>query len=93
MKTRRKTMLTKIIKNLREQTGWTQQQFADKAKLSVPTISKIEKGERPNLKNLMKILKALCLNIDDLLNDKTLTAADIAYLENKKCERLYYGRN
>jgi len=86
-------MLDKIIKNLRENIGWSQQQLADKAKVSSATIGKIEKGGKPSLKTLTKLLKALCLNIDDLLSDPKLTAEDIAYLENKKCERLYYGRD
>jgi transcriptional regulator with XRE-family HTH domain len=83
-------MVAKVIKKQREQVGWTQQQFADKAKLSVPTIHKIENGYRPSKKILTKVLTALCLNIDDIIGDPDLTDEDIIYLENKKLERLSY---
>jgi transcriptional regulator with XRE-family HTH domain len=83
-------MVAKVIKKQREQVGWTQQEFADKAKLSVPTIHKIENGYRPSKKILTKVLTALCLNIDDIISDPDLTDEDIVYLENKKLERLSY---
>jgi transcriptional regulator with XRE-family HTH domain len=86
-------MLSKIIKNQRELIGWSQQEFADKAKLSIATICKIEKGVKPSKKVLTKILNALCLTIDDLLKDASLTDQDKIYLENKKYERVYYGSN
>ncbi len=85
-------MLAKIIKTQRENIGWTQQQFADKAKVSIVSINKIEKGERPSKKILTKILNALCLTIDDLLTNPSLSDQDKVYLENKKYERLYYGK-
>jgi transcriptional regulator with XRE-family HTH domain len=83
-------MVAKVIKKQREQVGWTQQEFADRAKLSVPTIHKIENGYRPSKKILTKVLTALCLNIDDIIGDPDLTDEDIIYLENKKLERLSY---
>jgi transcriptional regulator with XRE-family HTH domain len=83
-------MVAKVIKKQREQVGWTQQQFADRAKLSVPTIHRIENGYRPSKKILTKVLTALCLNIDDIISDPDLTDEDIVYLENKKLERLSY---
>jgi transcriptional regulator with XRE-family HTH domain len=83
-------MIAKVIKKQREQIGWTQQEFALKAKLSVPTICKIENGYKPSKKILSKVLTALCLNIDDIIGDPDLTDEDVLYLENKKLERLYY---
>ena len=83
-------MLANIIKSQREQIGWTQKDFADKAKISVVTLVKVEKGERPSLKTLTKILRTLCLEIDDLLKHDSLTPEDVLYLENKKGERVYY---
>jgi transcriptional regulator with XRE-family HTH domain len=83
-------MVAKVIKKQREQVGWTQQEFADRAKLSVPTIHRIENGYRPSKKILTKVLTALCLNIDDIIGDPDLTDEDIIYLENKKLERLSY---
>jgi transcriptional regulator with XRE-family HTH domain len=83
-------MIAKVIKKQREQVGWTQQEFADKTKLGVPTIHKIENGYRPSKKILTKVLTALCLNIDDIIGDPDLTDEDIIYLENKKLERLSY---
>jgi transcriptional regulator with XRE-family HTH domain len=83
-------MLGNILKNLREQLGWSQQQLADKAKVSLPTIYKTEKDGRPSKKVLTRLLNALCLNIDDVLKDSQLTSEDILFLENKKTERLFY---
>jgi transcriptional regulator with XRE-family HTH domain len=83
-------MVAKVIKKLREQIGWTQQEFAAKAKISVPTIHKIENGYKPSKKILSKVLTAFCLNIDDIMGDPDLTDEDLIYLENKKLERLYY---
>lgn len=83
-------MLANFLKNYREQIGWTQQQLAERANVSLPTISEIERGKKPSKKILTKVLNALCLNIDDLLSAPDLTSEDIIYLENKKSERLYY---
>jgi transcriptional regulator with XRE-family HTH domain len=83
-------MLAEIIKKHRESIGWTQQEFADKAKVSFASVYKIEKGKKPSKKILTKILRVLCLNINDLLNEPELTPEDILYLENKKTEHLFY---
>lgn len=39
-------MFSDMLKRLRLERGWTQQELADKAKLAKSTISMLEKGER-----------------------------------------------
>lgn len=86
-------MLGDIFKNLRKNLGWSQEQFAEKANVSAVTVCKAENNGRPSKKVLTKLLNALCLNIDDLLTNPELTDEDRLYLENKKYEKLYYGRD
>lgn len=50
----------KILKDLREKTGMTQEQFAEKAGIPLPTLKKWELGKRtPTLEGLAKLGKNL----------------------------------
>ena len=54
---------------LRNEAGMTQAQLAEKANLSVDSISRIERGDRaPSLESLEKIAAALKTNPVQLLN-------------------------
>ena len=44
-----------VIKELREEKGWNQQQLAAAAKLSQTSLSKIENGIRPGINTLRDI--------------------------------------
>jgi transcriptional regulator with XRE-family HTH domain len=56
------------IREKRLEKGWTQFELAEKSGVPQPTISQIERGDRkhPTYKNIMKIAKALEINIEDL---------------------------
>lgn len=56
------------IKNLREQTGITQDKLAQRLRISRPAVSQIEKGERKiSAGELIKLSKIFNLDIDTLL--------------------------
>ncbi len=65
-------MLSKKVKELRKQKGWSQQKLAEKADLAFNTITKIEQGiaEHPNLKTLIKLADVLKVTIDELVGRK-----------------------
>jgi transcriptional regulator with XRE-family HTH domain len=63
----------KRLKELRLQQGWTQQQLAEKASISVAFLSYIEQGRRKgSLQTYADLAKALGMDLADLLRaDKT----------------------
>jgi len=65
-------MLSKKVKELRKQKGWSQQKLAENADLAFNTITKIEQGlaEHPNLKTLIKLVDVLEVTIDELVGRK-----------------------
>jgi len=62
-------MLSKKVKELRRQKGWSQQKLAEKAGLAFNTITKIEQGlaEHPNLKTIIKLSDVLEVSLDELV--------------------------
>ena len=59
----------KRIKLLREKRGLTQENLAEQAGLSLDYIGKIEVNiNKPGLKSLIKIAKALGVHIKDIFN-------------------------
>jgi transcriptional regulator with XRE-family HTH domain len=63
----------KRLKELRLQQGWTQQQLAEKASISVAFLSYIEQGRRKgSLQTYADLAKALGMDLADLLrSDKS----------------------
>ena len=56
------------IWNTRKKVGFTQEKLAEKSNLSTVFISRIERGvESPSVDNLVKIAKALGVNVADLV--------------------------
>lgn len=64
-------MLAKNIKKFRNKQKLSQEQLAEKAGITYSTLIKIESGQNdnPTIKTLMKISKALRVNLDELLKD------------------------
>ena len=79
-----RNMLAKKLKLLRTEKGLSQAQLAEKAEISIPFLSAIERGTKwPYPETLAKLAEALNAEISDLFssgiksgNDKTY-AADI----------------
>jgi len=65
-------MISKRIKELRKEKGWTQQQLAEKTRLSFNAITKIEQGlaKSPTLKTLTKLADAFSVGLDELVGRK-----------------------
>jgi transcriptional regulator with XRE-family HTH domain len=61
--------LGQAIRRLREQRGLTQEQLAEKAKVSQPYLSHLEGGRRqsPSVTMVHRIAKALGVKIEDVL--------------------------
>lgn len=61
--------LSKIIKKLREEKGLSQEKLARLSDVSNNTIVNIESGKQlnPTIETLMKITKALCISVEDLI--------------------------
>jgi transcriptional regulator with XRE-family HTH domain len=60
-------MLGDRIKALRDAQGWTQQQLADKAKVSQQLVWKIESGQVSETKKLPSLAKAFGMTVEQLL--------------------------
>ena len=62
-------MLSKRLKELRDEKKWTQQKLAEKAGLSFNAVTKIEQGasEHPTLKTLLKLADAFGISLDGLV--------------------------
>lgn len=60
-----------MIKKLRQQRGFTQQELADKAEMHVRQIQKFEAGEtspeKMTLKNALALARALGVPVEELL--------------------------
>ena len=60
--------LKKLVK-IRKQKGWSQEKLAVESNISYNTIIKIERGgiKNPKIDTVIKLAKALKINIDDLV--------------------------
>ena len=85
-------MFCDMLKRLRMDRGWTQQELADKAKLSKSTISMLEKGERkPSFEVLETLADIFNVNLDTLAGtDRTDEVDDLRQTlrENRKLRML-----
>ncbi len=62
-------MYLKNLAKLRKQKGWSQEKLAVESGVSYNTIIKLERGriENPKIDTVLKLAKALGVNIDDLV--------------------------
>jgi len=65
-------MFGKKLKQLRKESGWSQQKLAEKAGLSYNVITKIEQGaaKNPNIQTMIKLANAFQISLDDLVGRK-----------------------
>lgn len=65
-------MLSKRLKELRKEKGWSQQKLAEKTGLSFNAITKIEQGlaKSPTLKTLLKLADVFEIGLDELIGRK-----------------------
>ena len=62
-----------LLKQLRVQKGWSQETLAEKSKISVRTIQRIENGKRANLETLKGIANALDVEVNTLTRENKLS--------------------
>ena len=57
------------IRRLREATGWTQQELAQRAELGQPYLSRLERGDQrnPSLAVVKRLARAFGVSIEELL--------------------------
>lgn len=58
--------LAETVLDYRQSSNQSQTQFADEAKISVPTLSRVERGMRPSPKTYMRIAGAMGVPISSL---------------------------
>lgn len=58
-----------LIKNARQQRGWTQQQFADICDLNIRTIQRLEKTGVASMETSKALASVLEVSVADLLVD------------------------
>lgn len=61
------------MRELRLSKGWSQSELSKRAKVPQPTIAHIELGRIPNLKNMMKLSKALEVKPEELIDQGEIT--------------------
>jgi transcriptional regulator with XRE-family HTH domain len=57
------------VKNFRDAAGWTQEELATRAGLSVAMVSQIEQGKRPDprVSTVTKLADALAVDVGELI--------------------------
>lgn len=71
--------ISRNIKKLRENVGWTQSRLAQEAKISGAALSKIEKGEGrvPTIVVLRKLASALKAQLHEITGEEPAEASEI----------------
>ncbi|MCG7534191.1 2TM domain-containing protein [Pseudoalteromonas sp. OOF1S-7] len=65
-----------IIRKLRLQRGWSQEQLAEYSGLSIRTIQRIERGQGPSLESLKSLAAVFETNIADLKEEPDSMSQD-----------------
>ena len=82
-----------VIRKLRLNRGWSQDQLAQLSGLSIRTIQRIERGQNPGLETLKSLAAVFEVQIDDLKQETTMTNEEapseetraIKYVRDIKC--------
>ena len=62
-----------IVRKLRLEKGWSQEQLAGISGLSVRTVQRIERGQKPSLETLKSLAAAFEIEITDLTTETTMS--------------------
>ena len=82
-----KSLLGINIKRFRVNSGFSMEELAEKAEISVPFLGAIERGEKwPSPATLAGIAQGLEINPYDLLKPETLASQDIKKITSKLIE-------
>jgi len=61
------SFIGELVKNIRKEHGWSQEDFAGLSGIGVRTIQRIESGEKANVETLRAIATILNLDVSTLL--------------------------
>ena len=62
-----------IVRKLRLEKGWPQEQLAEISGLSVRTIQRVERGQKPSLETLKSLAAVFETNVTDLTMEATMS--------------------
>jgi transcriptional regulator with XRE-family HTH domain len=62
-----------IVRKLRLEKGWSQEQLAEISGLSVRTVQRIERGQKPSLETLKSLAAAFEIEVTDLTMETTMS--------------------
>ena len=80
-----------IVRKLRLEKGWSQEQLAEISGLSVRTIQRIERGQNPSLESLKSLAAVFEVEIIDLKTEAEMT--DQATITSEEEKALIYVRD
>lgn len=78
-----------IIRKLRLQRGWSQEHLSQLSGLSIRTIQRIERGQKPGLESLKSLAAVFETTVDDLQKEPTMsTQVEITEEEQEVIEQV-----
>ncbi|MEM7358374.1 MAG: helix-turn-helix domain-containing protein [Pseudomonadota bacterium] len=73
-----------IVRKLRLQNGWSQDQLAQLSGLNIRTIQRIERGHTPSLESLKSLAAVFEVEVNDLTAEATMTPVNELSLEEQQ---------
>jgi len=80
-----------IVRKLRLNNGWSQEQLADLCNLSVRTIQRIERGQKPSLETLNSLAAVFEIDVSDLTAETQM--ADGTRISTEEEKAILYVRD
>ena len=65
-----------IVRKLRLQRAWSQEQLAQLSGLNIRTIQRIERGQKAGLESLKSLAAVFEIELDELLREQSMNSAD-----------------
>lgn len=73
-----------IVRKLRLEKGWSQEQLAEICNLSVRTIQRVERGQKPSLETLNALAAVFEIDVSDLTMEADMTKNATLSTEEEK---------
>jgi transcriptional regulator with XRE-family HTH domain len=73
-----------IVRKLRLEKGWSQEHLAEICNLSVRTIQRIERGQKPSLETLNALAAVFEIDVSDLSKEADMTKKATLSIEEEK---------
>lgn len=73
-----------IVRKLRLEKGWSQEQLAELCNLSIRTIQRIERGQKPSLETLNALAAVFEIDVSDLTMEADMTKKVTISTEEEK---------